>query len=409
MYSAQNISAGINLTFDMINSSVNSPRVYDISDITYIFPNSTNLNLDQTTYGITTTANLYQKKVLIYSSNGEPSTYLCSSSLSNLNYDTCQINYTNSMISSIQTYYAYVCNEYNECSLGYPFTFRHFDQAEEIRGGIKLTFGSYIDLISNLIPHYTSSTPFDNYRKVGLSNFTIEVDLEDKTVSNCIIQINSTNYSMTLNNNLCAYNYTFPQGQSFVQFKAYYNESGTIKSLEERNVYSYADRNFAKYNSSSFFNSLILLLGGFFYFLFKNHSFKLNKKGISPVITITLLLLVLTVSFTSLSSWFLHFQSDFENKFVDNIENTQIILEEFKYTSLNTANLYIRNTNNKYYGIVKEIKINSEICTLDGADVIGENMISLIKITCSQSLIGVGNVAIITDIGIEEKSVLLGN
>jgi len=126
----------------------------------------------------------------------------------------------------------------------------------------------------------------------------------------------------------------------------------------------------------------------------------LNKKAIGPVIAIAMLLIVSVGSVVVFQNWFQTYQSDMFSK----IESVNINSMDLFY--IDSDKLYLRNYNSQNISY-SNIKINDKSCLINGT--ILANTLSVVSLNnCTLGMnIGPKNIAIITDIGVYSKTLML--
>ena len=266
------VSGGFNITLENYNSSSYTSRPVSFSNILFSSPNTSDINSKYVIQNVEHDSNLYQTKISIYSTQGNLNSKLCESSFESLNFQNCQINYTDSMITDTKTYYAYVCSEYGDCSLSYPFTFMLKDTTEAITGGMKFTLQSFFNITTNYPIAYISPTLENNAKKYNVNNITIKIYDGNYNLDSCKININGQNYSMTYDNTNCIYTYSFNLTNSTqdISFQAYYTINSIEDYLELRTVTIYPVKNsnnkMPAYGIFSLVISiLIIIFGGFIF------------------------------------------------------------------------------------------------------------------------------------------------
>ncbi len=355
----ENLGTSPSVTPTFINPTPNNNTI--IGDKTWLIINiSANYNISSCT--------------LTWNSNSESMTVPTN--------DTCYIN--KSGITD-GTYYYNVTVSSSESGIG--------DGTSDTR---RVTFSSgFVASFS-----YVEPTPPKVYRKLNLTSITINVTDGGTAVDNCFVTIDGDNYSMNYNNGHCSYTYSFNLTSSFT-FEAFMNESGSLTSVGEREVYSYANKvnsfNASGFSLISFLISLCIVFGSFLV-----PKRKLNKKGIGPVIAVTLLLAVGVASVVTFQSWFSNYNSELENK----VENKNSVDKNLQVTFLEKTtdgtSLFIKNPSISYT-IINQIKIGGNQCNLSGSDILGPQIVTKIDLGgCNVTQKESVEVIIITDSGISQ-------
>lgn len=164
-FSQTNNTAGISLTFD-----INTSPTYDSTPISISLPNSITYDSidllgEYISFNVGYPSNLYDTKVMIYDGLGDESTKQCESSYSSNDFGICSFNYSSLDISESNKFYAYTCNDMDDCSLSYSFVFGLFDT---ISAGIELTS------VSNTSSSYSSRpVSFTPVIDVGIINLDL--------------------------------------------------------------------------------------------------------------------------------------------------------------------------------------------------------------------------------------------
>ena len=86
---------------------------------------------------------------------------------------------------------------------------------------------------------------------------------------------------------------------------------------------------------------------------------KLTKKGISEIVSVTLLLLVTMLVFFSLQNWYYSYINN------DVINTIDILDDSVEILLINSSNIYIKNNNNVPIEITS-IEIEGNECTISG-------------------------------------------
>lgn len=137
---------------------------------------------------------------------------------------------------------AYICNKIGlGCS---PFSTKFVDGNVygALFSGMSLKFLPYLYSDPITTPYYLSPTPANNMKKKNTGNLTINISNGGSDINGCIATINNQNYTMNYNNGFCSYNYPtiFTNTTTLnIDFKGYYNLSGTLYSLGERSMTIY--------------------------------------------------------------------------------------------------------------------------------------------------------------------------
>jgi len=102
------------------------------------------------------------------------------------------------------------------------------------------------------------------------------------------------------------------------------------------------------------------------------------KKGIGPVVALSLLIVVSVVSVVGFQTWFSTYQSNIFLK----AESTNSVSVDLNFIETNgtVTNLYYYNPSS-YYLRIDSIKINKIDCTLLNSDVISENELTKIDVS----------------------------
>ena len=127
---------------------------------------------------------------------------------------------------------------------------------------------------------------------------------------------------------------------------------------------------------------------------------KIKKKSITPVVAIALLLVVSVSSVVVFQNWYQSFQS----KTFTNLEQANINSIDLNY--LEADKIYIRNSNPQNISF-SNIKINSKSCQINGT-ILGNTMNEISLNNCTSGMnIGPKTIALITNIGIFTKTLML--
>lgn len=130
--------------------------------------------------------------------------------------------------------------------------------------------------------------------------------------------------------------------------------------------------------------------------------YAISKKAIGSVIGALLILFVAVVAGTSGYNWYNGFITNYEAKklqgYTTNIDESLKILS-FKNESSSYI-LYFKNSLNGYI-IVNEIELNGNNCTINRNNVIYENSITPLNLTCPL-IVNLNNISVFTDVGIIE-------
>jgi hypothetical protein len=140
--------------------------------------------------------------------------------------------------------------------------------------------------------------------------------------------------------------------------------------------------------------------------VFLKNIFKGNCRGILPVVTISLLLIVAVVGFLFFSNWY--------NNFIPEVQSETF--GTYSFTSEYVEFLSVRN-NSGYYSLIIRNKVTDNFkiemihvddvsCPFDGDGIIYRNSITIINLSCSE-FSDVSDLLVTTDFGLINTNVLL--
>ena len=129
--------------------------------------------------------------------------------------------------------------------------------------------------------------------------------------------------------------------------------------------------------------------------------FKNNKKALSELVTILLLLVVASISFVVIFNWFIAFQSDLNAKgsLENNIGKLDII--GIKTYQTTTSQIGVRNNGGSYH-IINKVLINKNNCNLLSTNVVED--VDVIYTSCSFILGQNYDIELFSDKGVFSKT-----
>ena len=130
----------------------------------------------------------------------------------------------------------------------------------------------------------------------------------------------------------------------------------------------------------------------------------MNKKAMTGVVVIGLLLLVSAVSVITLSNWFnensSNLKAKFENKNLEDYITVNKIENMGSYSELEITNVYGN------YFIVEELKIRGQSCSLTSSNVIISDSVSYLSTNCTFARASAVDLLLVTNGDIYEKNLI---
>ena len=143
-------------------------------------------------------------------------------------------------------------------------------------------------------------------------------------------------------------------------------------------------------------------------FKIKFNKLNIKKKGVTPIIALSLILVVAVVATLSFTGWFTGLSTGIlTNSNSPTSQYSKLI--DLKLVTQNSSilTLYYQNKNKKSVNI-DSISINENYCTLNSTNTLEKNSITQIKVSnCSVNSINQVNVILYTDSEIVESSKLV--
>jgi len=232
---SEKIESGFYVKFKNSKSSTYSyPARVEYFNFDNFYLNFSNITTRGVKYDAEHNMNVNQNSTLIITkSRSVYSSKLCEDSPRFDGTNTCSFTYDDALIGQ-QYLYAYLCTPDLDYCRTKTFKFLQRDTSELMRSGFYTQLG--INNTKVIVPVYVSPTPVNNSVHKYQDKFTIKIIGNDETFESCLININGTMYPMILNGEYCTYDLLISQEKSTqeFEFQAFYNSSGSQKSIEQR-------------------------------------------------------------------------------------------------------------------------------------------------------------------------------
>lgn len=134
----------------------------------------------------------------------------------------------------------------------------------------------------------------------------------------------------------------------------------------------------------------------------------ISKKAVTPIIAISLLLVVAVAATLSFSGWYSDLASSLVIKSKNSDQYSELIDLKFIHKQSNDNLLLYYNNEGDDFIFINSLKINDNICTLESSDILEENSLTYVEVSnCNPNSNGVVNVVLFTDTTIIENSNLI--
>lgn len=290
---------------------------------------------------------------------------LCSSSSSLSSLKSCNNSYLDRHLSGLVDVRVEVCSDFycaNSWEYGVDISKSFYDEGVDIASGIKLSSKYYSPIAETYIP----PTPLNGSHR-GAQNITIRVYGDATSMT---LYFNGTSYPMTETTSN-TYEYVVTNLPSQVSELSFYVDT-TDGALETRTFTYYPDYSNDFFPGYSLVGVLITLSLLFIFSL----SPRKTKKAITPVVTISLLLLVTVSAFVSLSGWYGNFIETQQAK----IEYNDVFSSSSEILSIKEEGvyyyLYVKVTT-PGYAIIDSLFLGGEECELNEDNVIAQGFSKL--------------------------------
>ncbi|MCA9496185.1 MAG: hypothetical protein KC589_04540, partial [Nanoarchaeota archaeon] len=194
-----------------------------------------------------------------------------------------------------------------------------------------------------------------------------------------------------------------PLGIQNISYQVFYNDG----ELGEVTFTYYPDYSGTTYPAYSFLAGLLsILFLSFGFFLRKTEK---DRRGVTAIISLLLLLIVAVVGSYSLFVWQENFRISYQEKQNQALSigsNGFVNIEGIKNES-SVINLYIKN-NNRGYIILDEVKMNNQNCNLTKSNVLRGLSMNKIEIDCSLYL-ELNDVVLSSKLGLVSDKKILSN
>lgn len=131
-----------------------------------------------------------------------------------------------------------------------------------------------------------------------------------------------------------------------------------------------------------------------------------NKKGITKVITVSLLIVILVVAVVVFSGWIKSYLSNLQSKTeIQSSNSIQLDIQLVQKTS-NGLNIYVKNPSNIYTRL-NQVKVNGIICNLLSSDVITFKSVTQVDVDCNVEKGKIADITLITKNNLFSKKLLV--
>lgn len=132
--------------------------------------------------------------------------------------------------------------------------------------------------------------------------------------------------------------------------------------------------------------------------------FAKNKKCIGPVVAIALLIVVAVSSVIGFQTFFQSYQSGIQSK-VETRSQTNVLDIVYVESNIEKTLIYI-NSKASTYTVINSVKINNNLCSLIGSDVVEINSVTQVSVSCLVSRNDEVEIVLITDNGVYSEKFL---
>lgn len=135
-----------------------------------------------------------------------------------------------------------------------------------------------------------------------------------------------------------------------------------------------------------------------------NKTISESKKGVTPIIAISLLLVVAVAATLSFSGWYTDLTTGLTIKSKNTEQYSDLIDLKFVHKQDNNLVLYYENKNEDFI-FINSLKINNNACNLVGSDILEENSLTYIEVSnCNQNITDQVEIILVSESGIFENS-----
>lgn len=140
----------------------------------------------------------------------------------------------------------------------------------------------------------------------------------------------------------------------------------------------------------------------------KKNNKSLTKKGVSPIIALSLIFVVAVTASLSFTGWFTDLSTGILTKSkAATTEYSKLIDLTYITQQPETLTLYYENKNTDFI-FIESIKINDNYCSLVGSDILPEDSLTQIEVSgCEVNSINQANVVLFTNSEVIENSKLV--
>jgi hypothetical protein len=126
-----------------------------------------------------------------------------------------------------------------------------------------------------------------------------------------------------------------------------------------------------------------------------------SKKGISPIVSVTLLLFVVVVAFTGISNWAQTFQNQMSFKAGGEFEGLKVEIKSLTRVSDNLSLLVVKNPSRQYI-VIDSVTISTLACDMVYSNVVVD--FGQIYLDCDVSVGSTYDIDILSTIGSSSKT-----